>query len=94
MRVFPKRLAPPPITDPQPAPAQTRTTKASRTVKKPVKRKNASQPAAKKRVPALPTVVAKSSPSDSMLLVGGLALVVLVLGDTILLAMSTRYLRV
>jgi hypothetical protein len=29
-----------------------------------------------------------------MLLVGGLALVVLVLGDTILLALSTRYLRV
>jgi hypothetical protein len=63
-------------------------------VKKPVKRKNASKPAARKRVPALPTAVAKSSPADSMLLVGGLALVVLVLGDTILLALSTRYLRV
>ena len=52
------------------------------------------KPAPKKRVPRLPRAVAKSSPSDSMLLVGGLALVVLVLGDTILLALSTRYLRV
>ena len=51
--------------------------------------------APKKHVPTLARVVAaKSSPSDSMLLVGGLALVVLVLGDTILLALSTRYLRV
>jgi hypothetical protein len=85
------------MTDPQPAPAapaRTRTTKASRTVKKQVKRENASKRAARTRVPALPTAVAKSSPSDSMLLVGGLALVVLVLGDTILLALSTRYLRV
>jgi hypothetical protein len=48
----------------------------------------------KKRVSALSAAAVKSSPSDSMLLAGGLALVVLVLGDTILLALSRRYLRV
>jgi beta-lactamase regulating signal transducer with metallopeptidase domain len=65
-------------------------------VKKPVKpaTANKKRTAPKKRVASLARVVAKPSPSDSMLLIGGLALVVLVLGDTLLLALSTRYLRV
>ena len=49
---------------------------------------------AKRTVPALgrPKVADSSSP-DTMLLIGGLALVVLVLGDTLFLALSGRLLR-
>jgi hypothetical protein len=36
---------------------------------------------------------AASSSPDSNLLIGGLALVILVLGDTVFLALSTRFLR-
>jgi len=38
-------------------------------------------------------VAHKASNSDSLLVAGGLALVILVLGDTIFLALSSRYLR-
>jgi hypothetical protein len=52
------------------------------------------KPTARKRVQTLPAAAARSSSSpDSTLLFGGLALVVLVLGDTIFLAVSSRYLR-
>lgn len=96
--LLPTRLSPPPGPTPPPAPAaRTRAPirKAPRTAKKkPVKRAVATKRAVKKRVSALSAAAVKSSPSDSMLLAGGLALVVLVLGDTILLALSRRYLRV
>jgi hypothetical protein len=36
---------------------------------------------------------ASSSSTDSTLLIGGLALVILVVGDTLLLSVSARYLR-
>jgi hypothetical protein len=50
--------------------------------------------AVRTRAASLPTAAAAGSSSpDSTLLFGGLALVVLVLGDTIFLALSTRFLR-
>jgi hypothetical protein len=42
----------------------------------------------------LPRAETTSSSSNSLLLAGGLALFVLVLGDTVFLALSTRYLRI
>jgi len=60
-------------------------------------RAKAQQTAAKTRGRGLPRVARKvahkASSSDSLLVAGGLALVVLVLGDTIFLALSSRYLR-
>lgn len=53
----------------------------------PVKRIKQTLPAAKRAAEK-----ASSSP-NSLLLIGGLALVVLVLGDTVFLSLSTRYLR-
>jgi hypothetical protein len=48
-----------------------------------------------KRAASLPRAArAGSSSPDTRLLIGGLALVVLVLGDTMFLALSTRFLRV
>jgi hypothetical protein len=62
-----------------------------------VKKKKETPPAheqgAKTPVKRLPAVSAESSSPDSMLLIGGLALVILVLGDTIFLALSSRFLR-
>jgi len=57
-------------------------------------RANAAKRAATRRVAKLRAAAEGSSSGDSTLLIGGLALVVLVLGDTIFLALSTRYLRV
>jgi hypothetical protein len=56
--------------------------------------RTATKQAVKKRTAGLPKAVAAGSSSvDSTLLIGGLALVVLVLGDTIFLALSARFLR-
>jgi hypothetical protein len=77
---------------------RARTIERPTTTKKKEKAKAAkrrtAKPTARKRVRSLPTATERSSSSpDSTLLIGGLALVVLVLGDTILLAASSRYLR-
>lgn len=46
-----------------------------------------------KSAASLPTAAPGSSSPDSKLLIGGIALFVLVLGDTMFLALSTRFLR-
>jgi hypothetical protein len=51
------------------------------------------QPAAKRALARIAPAAAKASSSDTMLMVGGLALVILVLGDTVFLALSSRFLR-
>jgi hypothetical protein len=90
---------PPPIQPviPQPAPAPSRVSPAparvqERTTTVVGKAKPATQ--AERTLPALgrPKVADSSSP-DTMLLIGGLALVVLVLGDTLFLALSARLFR-
>ena len=88
-------LAPPPASPP-PAPvrrARRSTKRQSHVTKKEPSRARSAKQAVKKRVPRLPAAAAESSSRDSTLLIGGLALVVLVLGDTIFLALSTRFLR-
>jgi hypothetical protein len=70
--------------------------KAPRVKKKePVGSRTHKQQADSKRAASLPAAprAGPSSP-DTRLLIGGLALVVLVLGDTMFLALSTRFLRV
>jgi hypothetical protein len=62
--------------------------------KEPAPAQTATRQAVRKRAANLPAAAAGSSSPDSTLLIGGLALVVLVLGDTIFLALSTRFLRV
>jgi hypothetical protein len=77
-------FAPPP---PSPARVQTR-----KTVKSKAARARVSKP--KQTLPARSAVKAtESSAPDSTLMIGGLALVVLVLGDTIFLGFSARLLR-
>ena len=49
--------------------------------------------AVKRPVKRLAAAAAETSSPDSKLLIGGLALVILVLGDTIFLAVSSRFLR-
>jgi hypothetical protein len=53
------------------------------------------QPKAKRTVLSSPqtTVSTDAASPDTLLLVGGLALFVLVLGDTVFLALSSRFLR-
>jgi len=76
---------------------RTRTKKkaspAKKAAKKAVVRTQTTKKPAKKSVRSIPTVAHRASTSDSVLLAGGLALVILVLGDTIFLALSSRYLR-
>jgi hypothetical protein len=93
---------PPPVTQqrvvsPPPAPVRrtrVRTTQTAPTKKKKVPlRARGTKQAPTKRVRKLPVADARSSSPDSTLLIGGFALVVLVLGDTIFLALSTRLLR-
>jgi hypothetical protein len=81
-------VAPPP--SPAPVRAQRR-----KTVKTKSARSRKSTPVrAKRTVPALgATKSTESSSPDTTLLIGGLALVVLVLGDTIFLSLSTRIVR-
>jgi hypothetical protein len=90
-----------PVVSPPPPPApraRARANQTTRTKKK--KKKNvattrartAKKPASK-RVRTLPASNSTSSSPDSTLLIGGLALVVLVLGDTIFLALSKKVLR-
>jgi hypothetical protein len=87
-------VIPPPAPAPvSPAPVQVqRRTKVERKATRTTKSKPAAR--AKQTLPALgrPKGAGSSSP-DTMLLIGGLALVVLVLGDTIFLALSARVLR-
>jgi hypothetical protein len=77
---------------PPPAPARVQT---RRTVKEKAARERVSKPKrAKQTSPARSVVKATgASAPDSTLMIGGLALVVLVLGDTIFLALSARLLR-
>jgi hypothetical protein len=78
-------FAPPP---PSPARVQTR----GKTVKSKAARARVSKP--KQTLPGRSAVKAtESSAPDSTLMIGGLALVVLVLGDTIFLGFSARLLR-
>lgn len=82
--------APAPVS-PAPLRVQRRPTVEPKVTRKP---KVKATTRAKRTVPALsrPKVADSSSP-DTMLLIGGLALVVLVLGDTLFLALSGRLLR-
>lgn len=88
----------PAIPPPAPAPVSPAPLRVQRrpTVERKVTRKAKAKAVtrAKRTVPALsrPKVADSSSP-DTMLLIGGLALVVLVLGDTLFLALSGRLLR-
>jgi hypothetical protein len=66
---------------------------AKKAAKKAVVRTQTTKKPAKKTVRSIPRVAHRASTSDSVLLAGGLALVILVLGDTIFLALSSRYLR-
>jgi hypothetical protein len=62
--------------------------------KKTPNRARTAKKSVKTRAASLPTAAAAGSSSpDSRLMIGGLALVILVLGDTIFLALSTRFLR-
>lgn len=62
--------------------------------KKRVTRVRSAKAAARRSLPAItPPADPSGSSPDSMLLIGGLALVVLVLGDTVFLTLSTRFLR-
>ncbi len=68
----------------------TQTRKREKPKTKPFGRRTTKQTARK----ALPTLVREQASSpDTMLMVGGLALFVLVLADTVFLTLSTRYLR-
>lgn len=104
--VAPPAPAPAPAFDPQPAPARveppatpppaanrserTRTPRRETARKKPIRVRTA--PAAAKR--ALPTLgTEEAGLQDDMLLIGGLALLLLVVCDTVFLTLSTRGLR-
>ena len=64
--------------------------KRETTKEKPVHERTAKQAVTK----SLPSLSRKeASPPDAVLLIGGLALVVLVLCDTVFLTLSSRYLR-
>ena len=83
---------------PAPAPVSPAPTRVQRraTVERKATRETKVKPAtrAKRTLPALARPkAADSTTPDGMLLIGGLALVVLVLGDTLFLALSTRLLR-
>jgi hypothetical protein len=64
--------------------------KHQRAKEKPVTKRTTKQ-AARRALPSLGRT--KASPTDSMLLIGGLALFVLVLSDTVFLTLSNRYVR-
>jgi hypothetical protein len=85
-------ISPPAPAPVSPAPVIQRRTKVDRKATRRTKSKPAAR--AKQTLPALgrPKAAGSSSP-DTMLLFGGLALVVLVLGDTLFLALSARLLR-
>jgi hypothetical protein len=72
-----------------------RTERTARVKKKAPARKRTAKKAVSTRTVSLPKTAAPaaSSSPDSNLLIGGLALVILVLGDTVFLALSTRFLR-
>jgi hypothetical protein len=87
------------IVQPPPAVSVTPPARARVQPQKTVKvktRPQASKPKLEQPKPTLPAPSARgtgSSAPDSTLMIGGLALVVLVLGDTIFLALSARLLR-
>ena len=93
--IQPVFLQPPPTLSFAPAPPTAARVQTRRTVKVKAARERVSKPKrAKQTAPARSVVKATgSSAPDSTLMIGGLALVVLVLGDTIFLALSTRFLR-
>jgi hypothetical protein len=75
------------------APLRTKPHKAER--KKSTKAKKDTSGVHKRRLPTARAEVATDSSSrDRMLLIGGLALVVLIVGDTVFLSLSARFLRV
>jgi asparagine synthetase B (glutamine-hydrolysing) len=86
-----------PVVSPPPITQARRTERRSERRARPTAKKK-TQTAVKqavKRRPSVPQVTAAASSAvDSTLLVAGLALVVLVLGDAVFLALSTRFLRV
>jgi hypothetical protein len=81
-------LPPAPVAPPAPARAQRR-----KVVKAKPERSGAVKPARTKKTLPAPAARAADSSVDETLMIGGLALVVLVLGDTIFLAFSARLLR-
>jgi hypothetical protein len=92
-------VQPPPAVQPRPAAQQTSTTTPSKaTPKEETTRKNDSSRAGdakgvvKRVLP--PLVREKATSPDTMLLVGGIALFVLILADTVFLTLSARVLRV
>jgi hypothetical protein len=84
---------PPPVFTPPPAPPARRETRVQkRAAAKPkVSRAKTAKHAVKRALPSLPREEVTSP--DTMLLVGGLALFVLVLADMVFLTLSTRVLR-
>jgi Flp pilus assembly pilin Flp len=66
-----------------------------KTKKNPVPERSGTKAAVKKRAAGVQRAVASgASTVDTTLLIGGVALVLLVLGDTVFLALSTRFLRI
>jgi hypothetical protein len=74
-----------------PLPVQPQKTERRQTPR----RKKVSKPATNRTLPRVRSeVVTDPSSGDRMLLIGGLALVVLIIGDTVFLSLSARFLRV
>jgi hypothetical protein len=87
-------IAQPPPASPAAPPAPARVQTRNKVKAKPVRSRNSKPARAKRALPAPSAAkVTDSSAPDSTLVIGGLALVVLVLGDTIFLAFSARLLR-
>jgi hypothetical protein len=86
---------PVPVAPPAPAPVQPAPQQAQKP--KPVKKKagtGSSRPRVKQALPRVaPAAASQPSSPDNLLLIGGVALVILVLGDTIFLGFSVRFLR-
>jgi hypothetical protein len=79
-------------------PSQPKTQRPTAPAKKdpPRPKRNVTKPTPKpaaKKLRTIAAAAATSSSTDTTLLIGGLALVILVVGDTLLLSVSARYLR-
>jgi hypothetical protein len=78
-------VTPSPPASIRPAPQRAQAPKAAR---------KQARPPAKRSLPRVaPAATSHSSSPDTLLLIGGVALVILVLGDTVFLAFSARFLR-
>lgn len=84
----PAPVTPSPPASVRPAPQQSQTQKP-----KAVKKKVRPRPGKKALPRVAPAAASHSSSPDTMLLIGGVALVILVLGDTVFLGFSARFLR-